>query len=148
MTIQAADDPELKKEIIKKQEPDWSKIPPERLEAEKARYQQRYEEWMEMSPEEMRIRPRIAFAWIDTEEELIEKLKTIRVPMLMLAACQDAIVSPQAMLRSACAVPNAKTIFWQAAEHGFAMGMDELAEDAKEEILLFLKQQERKQKQQ
>lgn len=143
-TIRAADDPELKLQIIREQEPDWNRIPVERLQDERERYQQQYEEWMEMTPEEMRLRPRIAFAWIDTEEELIEKLKTIKVPTLMLAACQDAIISPEAMLRSACSVPNAKTIFWQGADHGFAAEKDELAEDAREEILLFLKQQERK----
>ncbi|MCI8895755.1 MAG: alpha/beta hydrolase [Lachnospiraceae bacterium] len=143
-TIQAADDPELKLQLIKEQEPDWSRIPPERLEEEKRRWQEHYEGWMEMSPEEMRLRPRIAFAWIDTEEELMEKLKTIKVPMLMLGACQDKIINPKAMLRSACAVPNAKTILWQSADHGFAMGRDALAEDARDEILLFLKQQERR----
>ncbi|MBQ1310533.1 MAG: alpha/beta hydrolase [Blautia sp.] len=142
-TIQAADDPVLKEQIMKEWEPDWSRIPPERLEEEKAMYQQRCQDWMEMTPEEMRVRPRIAFAWIDTEEELVEKLKTVQVPMLMLAAGQDSIVNPKAMFRSAMAVPNAKTIFYQNAQHGFAMGKDALAEDAKEEILLFLKQQER-----
>ena len=71
-TIQAADDPELKLQLIKEQEPDWSRIPPERLEEEKRRWQEHYEGWMEMSPEEMRLRPRIAFAWIDTEEELMD----------------------------------------------------------------------------
>ncbi|MDE5909003.1 MAG: alpha/beta hydrolase [Lachnospiraceae bacterium] len=144
-TIRAADDPELKLKLIKDQEPDWSTIPPERLEREKQRYQERYQEWMEMTPEEMRIRPRMAFAWISTEEELVEKLKTIKVPTLMLGACQDNIVSPKAMLRSACSVPNAKTILWQSADHGFAMGVDEIAEDAKDEILLFLKKLEKKQ---
>ena len=143
LTIKAADDPVLKEKLIKDQEPDWDKIPKDRLEKEKERYKQRYEDWMAMTPEEMRVRPRIAFAWINTEEELIEKLKTIRVPMLLLGACQDNIVSPKAMLRSACAVPNAKTILWQSADHGFVTGTDRNAEDAKEEILLYLRQQER-----
>ena len=143
LTIKAADDPVLKEKLIKDQEPDWDKIPKDRLEKEKERYKQLYEDWMAMTPEEMRVRPRIAFAWINTEEELIEKLKTIRVPMLLLGACQDNIVSPKAMLRSACAVPNAKTILWQSADHGFVTGTDRNAEDAKEEILLYLRQQER-----
>lgn len=145
-TIQAADHPEMIADMIKDMEPDWSQIPADKMEAEKIRWQHTREDLLEMTPEEMRIRPRIAFAWIDTEEELVEKLKTIKVPMLMLAACQDEIISPKAMFRSACAVPNAKTIFYQSAGHAFAHGRGPLAEDAKEEILLFLKQQERKEK--
>lgn len=136
-TIQAADDPELKEEIARSWEPDWSKIPPEDMEAEKKRYEQRVEEWMEMSPEEMRIRPRIAFAWIDTEDDLAEKLKTIHVPMLMIAGVQDEIVSVRAMLRSACSVPDAKTIFYQSGDHGVAYD-PEWKEDVRDEILLFL----------
>ena len=66
-----------------------------------------------MSSDELRIRPRIAFAWIETEEELVEKLKTINVPTLMIAGVQDNIIDPRAMFRSACAVPGAKTIFYQ-----------------------------------
>ena len=92
-TIKAADDPELKVQIAKSWEPDWSKIPADKLEEERRHYEERVADWMEMSPEEMRMRPRIAFAWIHTEEELVEKLKTIKVPMLMIAGVQDAIVS-------------------------------------------------------
>lgn len=138
-TIQAADDPELKLEIIKTQEPDWSKIPADKLEAEKKRYDLRFQEWMEMTPEEMRIRPRIAFAWIHTEDELVEKLKTIKVPMLMIGATKDEIVSVNAMIRSACAVPQAKTIFYQGASHGVAWE-EGYKDDVREEILLYLKQ--------
>lgn len=136
-TIQAADDPELKAEIARSWEPDWNKVPPEKLEEEKKRYEQRVAEWMEMSPEEMRIRPRIAFAWIDTEEELVEKLRTIQVPTLMIAGVRDEIVSVKAMIRSACAVPGSKTIFYEAGGHGVAYDPD-WEEDVRDEILLFL----------
>ncbi len=136
-TIRAADDPQLKEAIARSWEPDWSKIPKEKLEEEKKHYRQRVEDWMEMTPEEMRMRPRIAFAWITTEEELVEKLKTIKVPMLMVAGVQDKIVSVKAMLRSACAVPNAKTVFYQSGDHGVAWD-ERWADDVRDEILLFL----------
>ena len=137
-TIKAADDPELKVQIAKSWEPDWSKIPADKLEEERRHYEERVADWMEMSPEEMRMRPRIAFAWIHTEEELVEKLKTIKVPMLMIAGVQDAIVSVKAMVRSACAVPDAKTIFYQSGDHGVAFD-PRWADDVRDEILLFVK---------
>jgi len=106
-------------------------------------YNQRVEDFMEMTPEELRIRPRIAFAWINTEEELIEKLSSIQVPTLIIGGGQDNIISPKAIFRSACAVPNAKTIFYQSGPHMLATE-EPWAEDTKDEILLFLEQQERK----
>jgi pimeloyl-ACP methyl ester carboxylesterase len=137
-TIQAADNPALKAEWIKDQEPDWSKVPADKMAGEKKRWEERKADMEEMSPEEMRLRPMIAFAWIRTEQELIEKLKTIQVPMLMIAGCQDAIVSVNASIRSACAVPNAKTIFYQAGTH--VVAYDPVwKDDVRDEILLFLR---------
>ena len=98
---------------------------------------------MELSPEEMKIRPRTAFAWIHTEEELIQKLQSISVPMLMIAATEDKIISANAMLRSACAVPGAKTVFYQGAGHGVAFE-GEFVQDVHDEILLFLNKKYRK----
>ena len=72
-----------------------------------------------------------------TEDDLAEKLKTIHVPMLMIAGVQDEIVSVRAMLRSACSVPDAKTIFYQSGDHGVAYD-PEWKEDVRDEILLFL----------
>lgn len=136
-TIAAADDPALREDLIRFMEPDWKTIPTEKLIEKRREYEVWAQEMREMAPEELRIRPRIAFAWISTEEELVEKLKTIRVPMLMIAATNDSIIDPRAMFRSACAVPHAKTIFYQGAEHSLAT-RGEYIDDVRDEILLYL----------
>lgn len=140
-TIRAADDPELKLQIIMEMEPDWNRIAPDKLDEARLEYEQRKQDFMEMTPEEMRIRPYTAFAWIRTEEEMEAKLRTIRVPTLMIGGMQDAIISPASMLRSAECVPDSKTIIYQKGTHMVAF---EEAESVKQDILQFIRQIDKK----
>ena len=136
-TILAADDPELKLRIINEREPDWSKIPFDQIKKEKFVYEQWKQDFIEMTPEEMRIRPYTAFAWIKTEEEMEAKLRSISVPTLMIGGMQDTIISPESMLRSANCVPNSKTVLYQNGTHMVAY---ELVESVKQDILQFMRE--------
>lgn len=135
-TIDAADDPELKARILRDMEPDWSDIPNDMFTQAQARFSEFKKEFEETTPEEMRINPRKPFPWIKTEEELSEKLATIRVPTLMIGGVQDSIISPESMLRSMKSVPGNKCIMYQDGTHNVA---NEHLEEVKTDILIWLK---------
>lgn len=86
-------------------------------EAAKAAKEQMIQFWKEMPEAAAILNPRKPFPKCKTEEELIEILKTIHVPMLMLGGSEDNISSPDLMVRSLRAVENSKLIIYQGVDH-------------------------------
>lgn len=58
-------------------------------------------------------------AALGTEENLIEVLKTITLPVLLISGIDDLLAPPKYALRTACALPNCKLVLYSHASHGF-----------------------------
>lgn len=95
------------------------------------------ERFSKMSEEELKIKVPKPFPECKTNEELAEKLSQIRVPVLLLAGCQDDVISPEMNLLAAKVIPGAKAIFYQDHSHTLSYEGKELIV---EDILLYLKQ--------
>jgi pimeloyl-ACP methyl ester carboxylesterase len=52
-----------------------------------------------------------------TDEELAEVLRGIRVPVLILAAMRDGVISPESALRAARSVPGATAVLFEDEGH-------------------------------
>jgi len=83
-------------------------------------HEENLEFWRNMSLEAGRIDPKKPFPECKTEEELIEKLKTVKVPTLMIGGVQDDIVAPEDLVRSCRAVEGSKLILYEDGTHGVA----------------------------
>jgi pimeloyl-ACP methyl ester carboxylesterase len=55
-----------------------------------------------------------------TDEELAEVYKSIKVPVLVLGAMRDGVISPQSSLRAVVNVRGAKAVFWEDEGHMIA----------------------------
>lgn len=108
-------------------------------EEEKARVlkkQQAYDRQIAIPIECSRINPKKPFNHCKTEEELSELLSHITVPTLLLGGMHDVISTTATMIRSGSAVPNAKTVFYDAT-HGLS---GERPQEVVDDILLFCRQ--------
>lgn len=72
---------------------------------------------LEQSDEENRINQGMPFPEATTNEAVSEILKTISVPVLIIAGMRDGVVSPQSALRAATAVPYAKAVLYEEEGH-------------------------------
>ena len=81
------------------------------------------------SPETMAIdygRPLRSYG---TEEKVVEALKTIKTPVLIVGGMEDSISRPDLMLRSAKVLPNCKLVILSRFAHDLAVWED-IADDA------------------
>ncbi|MFS0734607.1 alpha/beta hydrolase [Microbacterium sp. 1P10UB] len=72
------------------------------------------------SEEEARINQGKPFPEARTDEELAEIFRSIRVPVLILGALRDGVISPEATLRAAVNVRGAKAVLWEDEGHMMA----------------------------
>ena len=73
--------------------------------------------WIDMPAVSALLNPRKPFPKCKTEEELIEVLKNIHVPTLMLGGSEDTISGPDLMVRTLRAVEDSKLIIYHGADH-------------------------------
>ncbi len=97
------------------------------------------ERFATMSKEELKINVPKPFPECKTNEALAEKLSQVRVPTLLLAGCQDDVVSPEMHLLAAKVITGAKAIFYQDHSHTLPFEGKELIV---QDILLYLQQLE------
>ena len=96
-----------------------------------------YDFFVNMTKEEAQLDPKKPFADIDTEEELVNELQKIDLPVLMLGGMQDPISLPENLIRSCKAVKDSKMIIYENAGHNLAeVKRTEIVDD----IILFCKQ--------
>lgn len=70
-----------------------------------------------------------------TDEQLAQVYRSLRLPVLILGALRDGVISPEATLRAAVNVRGAKTVLWE--DEGHMMGGESPARLARE-VRLFL----------
>jgi pimeloyl-ACP methyl ester carboxylesterase len=74
--------------------------------------------WINMPKASAILNPKKPFPKLKTEEELIETLRQIKIPTLMIGGMKDDISTPEDMVRSCKAVENSKLILYADANHG------------------------------
>lgn len=97
----------------------WSDDPV-RLQAREHMYRRVIGNFAGQSEEEARINQGKPFPEATTDEELAEIFRSIQVPVLILGAMRDGVISPQASLRAAMNVRGAKTVLWEDEGHMIA----------------------------
>jgi len=95
-----------------------------------------YDRQLAIPIESSRINPKKPFNSCRTEEELCEVLRTITVPTLLLGGMHDDIATTATMIRSGSAVPNAKTVFYDASHSLCTERPREIVDD----MMLFCRQ--------
>lgn len=90
---------------------------PELGEAAKAAKEQMLAFWREMPEQSAILNPRKPLPKCRTEEELIEELRKVHTPLLMLGGSEDTISSPELMIRTLRAIEDSKLIIYQGADH-------------------------------
>lgn len=73
--------------------------------------------WLSMPPEVARLDPKKPFADCATEEKLIEELKKIKVPVLIIGGMLDPISTIDNMVRSCKAVENSEMLVFADGTH-------------------------------
>ncbi|MFD2415143.1 alpha/beta fold hydrolase [Amycolatopsis pigmentata] len=72
---------------------------------------------LDYSDEEARINQGMPFPEATSDEELATILRTIDVPVLILAGMRDGVISPESALRAARSVPRAKAVLFEDEGH-------------------------------
>lgn len=86
-------------------------------EAAKKEIEQTREFWVNMPAISATLNPKKPFPKCKTEEELIEELEKIHVPLLMLGGSADPISPPELMLRSLRAVKGSRLVIFEGVDH-------------------------------
>lgn len=89
-----------------------------------------------MSEEEKNLNYRRPLIKYGTEEKVVEILKTIQTPTLMIGGIDDPIARPDLELRAAMALPNCKLILYSKCGH--ADPQCAIIEETVQEVLFFL----------
>ena len=87
---------------------------PEKIEAA---IEEMMEFWVNMSPETAQLDPKKPFSDCPTEEALIEELKKITVPTIIIGGMQDPISTIDNMVRSCKAVKNSEMVIFEDGTH-------------------------------
>ena len=99
------------------------------------------EKWLselpEADPREKNIDYGRPLLFCGTEEKLIEALRTINTPTLILGGAGDPISTPELMMRTACTLPNCKLIMYSNFGHNIDT---DIPEELSDEADRFLKQ--------
>ncbi|MER6815120.1 alpha/beta hydrolase [Spirillospora sp. NPDC000708] len=77
----------------------------------------RVEQYLAQPERETLINQGKPFPDARTDEDLAEVLRGIRVPVLILAAMRDGVISPESALRAARSVPGAKAVLFEDEGH-------------------------------
>ena len=117
--------------------------PPINCDEARSRRRKVREDWLSSLPEADEKEKNIDYGrpllYCKTEEKLLEELKTIRVPTLILGGTDDPISTPELMMRTAKCLPNCKLIMYSNCGHNIDT---DLVEELCEETDRFLKQVE------
>ncbi len=90
---------------------------PELAEEAAAAIRQTRDFWVNMDRESAVMNPKKPFPRCRTEEELIQVLHTIQVPLLMLGCSGDTISTPETVVRSLHAVKDSKLVLYEGLTH-------------------------------
>jgi pimeloyl-ACP methyl ester carboxylesterase len=90
---------------------------PARLARREAIIESRIQRILATPPEEAAVRLGIGFPDVDSDEELEEMLGQIHIPTLIIGGMYDPWVTPEALLRTARAVPGSKLVVYQDESH-------------------------------
>ncbi len=90
---------------------------PEVGEAARLEIEQTKEFWVNMPAVSATLNPKKPFPKYKTEEELVELMSNINVPLLMLGGSADPISTPEMMLRSLRAVKQSKLVLFEGIDH-------------------------------
>jgi pimeloyl-ACP methyl ester carboxylesterase len=93
---------------------------PARRKAREHMYERVIANFAQQSEQEARINQGKPFPEAVTDEALAEVFRSIDVPVLILGALRDGVISPQASLRAAMNVRGAKTVLWEDEGHMIA----------------------------
>ncbi len=94
-----------------------------------------------MSEEEKNLNYRRPMLKFGTEEKVVEMLKTIQTPTLMIGGIDDPIARPDLELRTAMAIPHGKLILYSQCGH--ADPQCGIIEETVQEMLFFLENVEK-----
>jgi pimeloyl-ACP methyl ester carboxylesterase len=108
---------------------------PERLASRRERFAAAAQEAARRPDDEAQINQGKPYPDAKTDEELAEVYRGIRVPVLILAAMRDGVISPQAALRAAVNVRGAKAVLFE--DEGHMMG-EESPERLAREVHVFV----------
>ena len=108
---------------------------PARIESRRIRFAKGAEEAANRPDDEAQINQGKPFPEATTDEALAEIYRGIRVPVLILAAMRDGVISPGAALRAAVNVRGAKAVLFE--DEGHMIG-DESPERLAREVRLFV----------
>jgi pimeloyl-ACP methyl ester carboxylesterase len=90
---------------------------PARLARREAIIESRTQRVLATPPEEAAVSLGIGFPDVDSDEELEAMLRQIRIPTLIIGGMHDPWVTPEALLRTARAVPGSKLVVFQDESH-------------------------------
>ena len=108
---------------------------PERLASRERMYARVVESMLARDESEATINQGKPFPEAQTDDDLAEIYRGIRVPVLVLAAMRDGVISPESALRAAVNVRGAKAVLWE--DEGHMMAGESPARLARE-VALFL----------
>lgn len=108
---------------------------PDRLASRHVRFAAAAEEAARRPDDEAQINQGKPYPDAKTDEELAEVYRGIRVPVLILAAMRDGVISPEAALRAAVNVRGAKAVLFE--DEGHMMG-EESPERLAREVRVFV----------
>jgi pimeloyl-ACP methyl ester carboxylesterase len=108
---------------------------PDRVASRRARFAAAAEEAARRPDDEAQINQGKPYPDAKTDEELAEVYRGIRVPVLILAAMRDGVISPEAALRAAVNVRGAKAVLFE--DEGHMMG-EESPERLAREVRVFV----------
>ncbi len=122
-TIEAAKDPGTWIPFAEKKAANATKavVPllddPEIGEAARKEIEQTREFWVNMPAVSATLNPKKPFPKCKTEEELIQELRKIKIPLLMLGGSADPISPPDLMFRTLNAVKDSRLVIFEGVDH-------------------------------
>jgi pimeloyl-ACP methyl ester carboxylesterase len=98
--------------------------------------QEQVDFWVNMTPREAAYNPRKPFPFCKTEQELVDTLCKIRLPVLLIGGMQDPISTAENLIRSCRAVKSSKLIIYEEGTHSVML---EKQQECVRDILVFLR---------
>lgn len=123
MVLDAACDEEKWKQVVEQRKrQDMDELPADVIGSDLEEYlknvEQKKQDFLAFGIEERMLSPRKPFPLLKTEEELVDFLRTIQLPCILIGGMNDPVSTMENVIRSGSAIPYAKTVFYQNAGHG------------------------------
>lgn len=123
MVLDAACDEEKWKQVVEQRKrQDMDELPADVIGSDLEEYlknvEQKKQDFLAFGIEERTLSPRKPFPLLKTEEELVDFLRTIQLPCILIGGMNDPVSTMENVIRSGSAIPYAKTVFYQNAGHG------------------------------